>query len=273
MMATNRATLSSPIMLEGVAIHHGGSTRARLLPAISGGIVFVRNGVSIPAHVSNVSHATFGVMLSRDGEHVGVVEHLLSALFVRGITDARIEVEGPEIPIMDGSALPLVQLLDAQPLCPLDGDWPLLEITEPVDVHDEDRSVSVAPCENLEVSARIVFAHPAIGEQQWQGRIDWPTYLREIAPARTFGFLADRAQFQALGLARGASVETSLLFDTSAFLQGQQLRFDNEPVRHKVLDVLGDLSLASRPLKAMIKSDKGGHALNVALAIKLAKLL
>lgn len=259
-----KATLSQPFCLEGVAVHHGTRTQVQVFPAQDGGIVFLRRGVEIPAHIACVSQAAYGVTLTHRGESVGVVEHLLAALAMRGITEARVDVAGPELPILDGSALPFAEILEAQGIDRLPQPLADLELSRPVEVTQEARRVSALAGERLHVSARIDYPHPAIGVQHWEGELTWDVFLREIAPARTFGFLKDREHLTALGKAAGASLDNALVFDDHGPLSGN-LRFADEPVRHKVLDLLGDLALLGRPLRARVLSDCGGHELNTRL--------
>lgn len=264
-MMTNRRTPAAALSFHGIGIHSGLDTEAFIQPATSGGLVFVQHGVEIPARLEFLAGASYGLTLERDGQKVGVVEHLLSAFSVLGITDARIEVDGPELPIMDGSALPFLEALEETGTCELNHELRAIKVLEAIRVEAGDRWMIVEPADELEMDVSIDFDHPAIGCQHWVGSPDLTVFRKQIAPARTFGFLSDETALKSVNLAGGASVDNSLIFGDEGPLAGVILRFKDEPVRHKVLDTLGDLMLLGRPLKGRIRSHKGGHQLSVRL--------
>lgn len=242
-------------MIAGVGIHSGNTCRVRLHRA-EGPIRFRRGLTEIPASVDSVSSTERCVTLSAEGAGVALVEHLLAALHVAGYWRGVVaEVEGEELPILDGSALPWleeIERLGPPPPAPA----ALLPERE-LDL--ADGSVQVTPGER-EIDVRVDYPHPAIGAQRWRGG---PDCWRELLNARTFGFLAELESLRRVGLAFGADTENAIVFDDNGPLE--PLRYADEPVRHKALDLLGDLVLLGRPLQASVRIERGSHALHVNL--------
>ncbi|RJO70310.1 MAG: UDP-3-O-[3-hydroxymyristoyl] N-acetylglucosamine deacetylase [Myxococcales bacterium] len=270
-MTARRQTLAAPLTFSGIGVHTGAACRIRLVP-FAGGIVFQSGKTRLPARVDFLLEAERGIVLSKDDVTVAVVEHLLSALAAFGVSDALIEVDGPELPFMDGSAAPFVEALLAGGLISLDtaASAPLI-VSSPLEAREGERFVRVEPADRLEFDVAIDYPHPLIGKQRWAGPIDAATYRCELAPARSFGFLREHEALKQMGFARGASADNVLVFTEDAVLPGQTLRFPDEPARHKALDLLGDLALVGRPVVGRVVSFKGGHRLNAMLAAKLAK--
>ena len=263
-----RRTLRRSVGCTGIGLHSGKPVRLELLPAPAGhGIRFFRTdvGVEIPAtlgHLARLDHAT---TLSRDGVSVDTVEHLLAALFALGVDDARVEVDSPEIPIMDGSAAPFVILIHEVGLRPHPAPRHYLKIVKPVEVAAAGKWARLVPSDQFKVSYAIGFDHPLLRRQAATVRVSAESFADEIAPARTFGFLREVETLRKNGLALGGSLENAVVIGETGVLN-QKLRFEDEFVRHKILDAIGDLSLLGHPLVGHLEASKAGHALHAALA-------
>lgn len=265
-MTTNRKTIAETLAFSGIGIHSGSPCRTYIHPSESGGLSFSKSGVAIPVGLDFLVSAAFGLHFERDGISIVTPEHLLASLFMYGTTDAIIEVQGPEIPILDGSALPFVEALIETGVENLSQETDILRIMKKTpEIKNGDRLICVEPAEKLMLDVAVDYPHPAIGRQRWTGPAELETFTREIAPARTFGFLKDKETMYEAGFAKGASLENTLVFDTERLIQNQTLRFPDEPVRHKALDLIGDLALLGRPFQGKVTSFKGGHALSVDL--------
>lgn len=265
-----RRTLKSPIGCVGVGLHSGRRVSLTLRPAHAGhGIVFRRSdlGIDIPARFDRVSDTRLCTALVADGApqaRIGTVEHVMAALAGTGITDALIEVDGPEVPILDGSAAPFVFLIDCAGTTPLGMAAPVLEVLRSVRVGDEDAYAALhpAPLPGFEASLSIAFAAPAIGTQALSMRVTPASFRAGLAEARTFALAEEIAQLRAAGLAQGGSLENAVVVDGPMVLNPGGLRRADEFVRHKMLDVVGDLALAGAPLSARFVGHRSGHALN-----------
>jgi UDP-3-O-[3-hydroxymyristoyl] N-acetylglucosamine deacetylase len=264
-MYAQRKTISASVSIHGIGLHSGIYAKVELQPAPAGsGITFVRtdlDGFRIPALQESTTALDYATSVGRDDVSVGTVEHLLSALYAAGVTDVDVLIDGPEVPIVDGSALPFAHLIDAAGTRELGADVEVLRITEPIEVVDGDKSIRMTPSSRLIVRYRIEFDHPAIGHQSCHFDLHRDNFLRKIAPARTFGFVKDLDRLRAAGLARGGSIDNALVLDDEVLLNGP-LRFRDEYVRHKLLDLLGDLALIGRPIVGEITAVRGGHALH-----------
>jgi UDP-3-O-[3-hydroxymyristoyl] N-acetylglucosamine deacetylase len=268
-----RRTLKKNVSCTGIGLHSGKPVRLRLKPAPpESGIRFVRAdvGVEIPAtleHLARLDHAT---TLSRDGASIETVEHLLSALYGLGVDDVVVEVEGPEIPIMDGSAAPFAFLINEAGLKPHAVLRQYLKVLDTVEVVRGARSVRLTPSDHFEVTYTIGFDHPLLRYQSAGFKVTRETFIEEIAQARTFGFLSDVEALRRSGLALGGSLENAIVIGESGVLNNT-LRFEDEFVRHKILDAIGDLALLGHPIVGHLKAVKAGHALHAALARKLVE--
>jgi UDP-3-O-[3-hydroxymyristoyl] N-acetylglucosamine deacetylase len=220
--------------------------------------------------VDSASTFDYATTLSAGGVSVGTVEHVLSAAYGEGLDNCTIELDGPEVPILDGSALPFVRLFHAAGFERQDVPVIRLSISEPVEVSRDGRSVSFRPDgPGLTISYEIDFPHPVVGSQELTVAIRPEEYSTRIAPARTFGFARDVEALRARGLARGGSLHNAVVLDETGVLSGP-LRFRDEFVRHKVLDLLGDLALLGAVLDGHIHARKAGHALHIEFARALA---
>jgi UDP-3-O-[3-hydroxymyristoyl] N-acetylglucosamine deacetylase len=264
-MYAQRKTIKSKVSITGIGLHSGIYTRVALHPAPAGsGITFVRadlHGLRIPALQASTTALDYATTVGKDDVSVGTVEHLLAAIVAYGVTDLDVLIDGPEVPIIDGSALPFMHLIDAAGTRELGADMAVLRIAEPIEVVDGDKSIRITPSNRLVIKYRIEFDHPTIGRQSYHFDFRDDNFLRKIAPARTFGFMRDVEKLRAVGLARGGSVENAIVLDDRGVVNGP-LRFRDEFVRHKILDLIGDLALIGRPIVGEITAHRAGHALH-----------
>jgi UDP-3-O-[3-hydroxymyristoyl] N-acetylglucosamine deacetylase len=271
-MHVQRKTIKSNVSITGIGLHSGIYTTVELHPAPAGsGITFVRadlDGLRIPALQASTTALDYATTVGKDDVQVGTVEHLLAAIMAWGITDVDIHIDGPEVPIIDGSALPFMHLIDAAGVRELGTEIPVLRLREPVEVVDGDKSIRIVPANRLIIKYRIDFAHPMIGRQSLHFDLASDNFLKKIAPARTFGFMRDVEKMRAAGLARGGSVENAIVLNDEGVVNGP-LRFRDEFVRHKVLDLLGDLALIGRPIAGEITAHRAGHALHSQFVAKI----
>ena len=262
-----KKTIRSEIRVEGVGVHSGKPVRLILRPSNKGRIVFRRGDIGGPDMAVDPGRveALNSTTLAGPRFKVRTVEHLLASLFAFGVTSVVVELDADEIPILDGSALPFVRAIEAGGTRPLPGNVPVLEIRRPFAVEDNGASVVVEPGsagEGLRLAYTIEYPHPLIGRQS-RGLILTPeTFAAEAAPARTFGFIKDVETLHGRGLALGASFENTVVLDSERVINGP-LRFPDEFVRHKLLDLAGDLALAGRPLAGRFTAHKAGHRLHL----------
>ncbi len=257
-------TLAREACFAGVGAHTGAEVRVRLRPSDQGRIVFLRTdlgGLIIPVNAAS-AQASQCMVLSEGGARVRTVEHLLAALLMSGVDSLEVELDGEEIPILDGSAAPLVEILEEAGRRPLSGPRRYLRVVRPLLVADGRSAVAFEPASNFEVSYEIDYPHPLIGEQKLALALDPEAFRSQVAPARTFGFLKDAERLRAQGLALGSSLENTLVLDDRG-LVNPPLRFPDEFVRHKVLDLVGDLALLGAPLLGRVAARRAGHSLHL----------
>ncbi len=258
-------TIAKPIGCSGCGLHTGRQVNMVLKPAPeNSGIQFFRKDLGnrpIPALNANLSDTRYATSLSAGGMEVRTVEHLMSAVYGLEIDNLHVELNGPEVPILDGSAAPFVHLLTKAGVVPQRSLRRYLAVRRKVEVVDGDRKIQVFPSSGLRVSYAIDFQHPLIPYQEISMSINPERYLGEIAPARTFCRLEDVKQLRALGLVRGGSLQNAVVVTQNGFLNGN-LRYRNEFVRHKILDLLGDLGLAGHRILGHIVAFRAGHALH-----------
>lgn len=265
-----QTTLRTSVSIEGVGLHSGHPARAYLRPAPPGhGLVFVRldrPDQPIPARLTSASTFDYATTLNVNGVSIGTVEHVLSAAMGEGLDNCRIEIDGPEVPVLDGSALPFVRLFHAAGFERQEARVQPIRPSAPVEVKRGDRSVSFEPGgSGLTITYEIDFPHPVVGRQQLTIAVRPEEYSSRIAPARTFGFAREIEGLRSRGLARGGSLHNAVVLDEAGILSGP-LRFRDEFVRHKILDLIGDLALLGRPLAGRIFAHKAGHALHIEFA-------
>jgi UDP-3-O-[3-hydroxymyristoyl] N-acetylglucosamine deacetylase len=266
-------TLKSATKTTGVGLHTGVRVDLTLRPAPPDtGIVFHRvdlvPSVAIPADARHVGDTRLSSTLKHGGASVSTVEHILSALAGLGIDNLNIDIAGPEIPIMDGSAGPFVFLLQSAGIVEQDAPKRFLRILAPVEVKDGDKWARFDPFNGFKLDFTIDFPHPVFGSENRHVVIDFAehSYVKEVARARTFGFMQDVEAMRAAGLALGGSLQNAVVLDEFRVLNAEGLRYDNEFAKHKVLDAIGDLYLLGRPMIGQYTAYKSGHGLNNALA-------
>jgi UDP-3-O-[3-hydroxymyristoyl] N-acetylglucosamine deacetylase len=259
-----QATLREPLYFEGIGLHTGVQASVEVRPAAPDeGIAFVLDGTRVPATVDFVVDTARATVLGRDGATVSTTEHLLSALFAMGVSNAELVVDGPEIPARDGSAREFVDAIVRCGIEPQNRARRVFEVETPRWIRSGERLIAALP--SAEFRVRFVADFPApIGTQYYDGPIDSKRYREELAGARTFAYLHEVEALWARGLGRGGSLENALIFTPDGPMQS--LRWPDEAVRHKVLDLVGDLALLGAWPKCEIVAFKSGHELHAALA-------
>lgn len=265
----HQRTLKNVIRATGVGLHTGQKIRLTLSPApVDHGIVFRRVDldptVEINAHAEMVGDTTLSTSLGTGEVKVSTVEHLLSAMAGIGIDNAIIDVDGPEVPLMDGSAGPFVFLLQSAGIRDQEAPKKFIKITKEVQVSEGDKIASFMPFDGFKVAFSIDFDHPVFKDKPLKAEIDFSTtsYVKEVSRARTFGFVHEFEYMRSKGLARGASVDNAIAVDEYSILNEDGLRYDDEFVKHKILDAIGDLYLLGNSLIGEFRAHKSGHALN-----------
>jgi len=265
-------TLRNAIKATGVGLHTGEKVYLTLCPApINAGIVFRRVDldpvVEIPARAENVRETTLSTTLIANGEKVSTVEHLLAAMAGLGIDNAFVDVSASEVPIMDGSAGPFVFLIQSAGIEEQNAAKKFIRIKRPVTVEDGDKTASFLPFDGFKVSFSIDFDHPVFRERSPHAEIDFSStsFVKEVSRARTFGFMHEIEYLRSQGLARGGSVDNAIVVDEYRILNQDGLRYDDEFVKHKILDAIGDLYLLGYGVIGESRAHKSGHALNNAV--------
>ncbi len=262
-------TLAGPAVCAGVGVHSGQRVRIALRPAaVETGVVFVRSDLGevdnrIPARADAVSCTQLNTKISNaSGVSVSTIEHLMAAFAALDVDNVIVEVDGPEVPIMDGSALPFVQLLDRAGRRAQDAPRRYIEVLAPVEVQDGSKRAALLPCDRFEVAFEIAFPSSVIGRQAVDLAITERSFRDQLAAARTFGFVHEVEALRRMGLARGGSLDNAIVIDGDAILNPEPLRFRDEFVRHKGLDAVGDLYVLGAPVIGRFETRYGGHALN-----------
>lgn len=262
-------TLSGAAICAGVGVHTGARVRLAIRPAPAGhGIVFVRADITdrdnrVCVAPDTVVQTRLGTVIGNAaGVTVSTIEHLMAALCALGIDNAVIELDGPEVPIMDGSALPFVSLLDRAGFRRQEAPQHHIEILKPVRVEDGDKSAALLPCDRFELFFEIDFPTAVIGRQSVDLVLTEDSFRDELASARTFGFLEEVEALRAAGLGRGASLDNVIVIDGDRVINEEPLRYPDEFVRHKALDAVGDLYVLGAPLLGRFEGRKAGHAMN-----------
>ncbi len=264
-----RRTLDREISVEGNTLHAGQRVRLRLCPAGAGaGIVFRRDdlgGHAIPALYDRVSETRLGTVIAEGGASVGVIEHLMAAVAGAEIDDLAVVLDGPEPPILDGDALSYLALIEHAGSRNQEGTRRTIRVAQRVEVRQGEASAVLAPSDTREFDFEIVFPSAAIGTQRLVWSFSPEGFRRDIAPARTFGFMAELEALNRAGLGHGASLQNTLAIDGDRLVNAELQRFPDEFVRHKILDAIGDLALAGAPIIGRFEGRRSGHALNNAL--------
>jgi UDP-3-O-[3-hydroxymyristoyl] N-acetylglucosamine deacetylase len=260
-------TLEKEVFIRGVGLHSGRMINMRLRPAPRNtGIVFFRKdagNVQIPAGINNVVDTTFATNLASQGVKVGTVEHILSALAALNIDNLYIDLDGPEIPILDGSAHYFAQKILEAGIARQAERISCIRVLRPIVLKEGPCQIAVVPYEGTKVSCTVNYNHPLFDEQRMSVDITGTNFINEIAPARTFGFLRDVRMLRSRGLAKGGSLNNAIVVGENGVINKGELRFRDEFVRHKILDTIGDISLLGYPIYGHIITFRSGHSLNV----------
>jgi len=269
----HRQTLAQETAIEGIGLHSGLRVRLRLVPVeAETGIVFVRTdagGAVVPADLEWAGPCYYATVLSKDGVSVSTIEHLMAALYALQIDDIRVELDGPEVPILDGSSRPFVEAILAAGRRELPVIRQYLTMIRPVEITEEEKTIAVFPCPEYRVTYAIGFDHPLLGYQELTAS-PWGTeaFAEKLAPARTFVLEREVEALRSKGLAKGGSLENAVVLGENGVLNSG-LRFPDEFVRHKMLDLTGDLSLLGRPLRGHVIAYRAGHDLHGKLARRI----
>jgi UDP-3-O-[3-hydroxymyristoyl] N-acetylglucosamine deacetylase len=261
------------VEISGVGLHSGVPVKIRVTPApVSTGLVFLRSDLGnfpIPAlwrHVARVSYAT---SLMRQGVLISTTEHLLSTFYSLGIDNAFIEIDNLEVPILDGSGQPFVELIREAGLRHYRRKRRYLRIRRPISVEDRGKRITILPDDTFRLTCDVHFDHPLVGKQALEMEVTPERYAEKIAPARTFGFEYELDAMRNMGLIRGASLENAVCFNRETVLNPGGLRFPDECCRHKALDLIGDLALLGKPMLGHVIAERAGHAMHAALVTRI----
>jgi UDP-3-O-[3-hydroxymyristoyl] N-acetylglucosamine deacetylase len=271
----NQHTVASVVDITGIGLHTGVPVKLRLTPAPANtGIIFKRTdleGFTIEARAKHVARVSYATSLMKKGVLISTTEHLLSALAASGVDNVFIEIDNLEVPILDGSALPFLELIARAGLRRQRARRAYAKILKPLEVTEGGKRVAIFPSDTFRITYRIAFVHPLIGVQSLDFAPGEASYEKEIAPARTFGFLEEVEMLRKSGLVRGGSLENAIVLTREGVLNPEGLRFPDEFCRHKILDIIGDLLLFGHPLIGHVQADRAGHALHSALVNRLLK--
>ena len=269
---TLQRTLRRPTSCAGIGLHSGNKVNLSLKPAPADtGVRFRRSdlgGLEVAATVKHVGGINYATGLMRDAVRVDTVEHLLAALVSLGIDNVIVELNSPEVPIMDGSAAPFIYLIQEAGVKPLASPRRYLKVLRPMSLSRGDKRIAVYPSDHFKVTYSIAYDHPMLRHQSRTIRLTEDSFVEEIAPARTFTFLKEVEMLRQQGLALGGSLENAVVIGDTGVLNNA-LRFDDEFVRHKILDVIGDMALVGHPLIGHLVAHRGGHALHTAFAAQV----
>jgi len=267
-------TLMNEVGCTGIGLHTGGKVKINLRPApANSGIKFVRTDLKgrpeVEVRFDNVFDTTLATTIGTNGCKVSTIEHLMAAFFGLGIDNAVVELDGPEVPIMDGSAAPFVFLIKSGDVREQKSPKQFIVIKKPFKVDDGNRSVCIYPSKELKITYMIDFQHPLLRNQEYELTFSGRDFVREISTARTFGFMKDVETLKKNGFARGGSLDNAVVIDDFRIINEDGLRFDDEFVRHKILDFIGDISIVGSPIIGHFVVKKSGHFLNQHMLKKL----
>ena len=266
-------TIKRNVEAIGIGLHKGVPVKLRLEPlGEDSGIVFYRSdkGLSIPLSPENVIDTKMATVIGKNGVVISTIEHLMSAVYAFGIDNLRIVLDNDEVPIMDGSAISFVMMIEEAGIKELDAPKKFIKITKEVTVKDGEKFATLKPSEKISFNFEINFDHPFIGNQKYEFNFSTNSYIEEIARARTFGFLKEVQYLRSIGLALGGSLENAIVLDDKKILN-DSLRFKDEFVRHKILDAIGDISLIGANFIGSYEAFASGHYLNHLLTKKLVQ--
>ena len=262
-----------PVEASGVGLHYGVPVSIRILPAPpSTGIVFLRTDLDnfpVPASWRHVARVSYATSLMRQSVLISTTEHLLSAFYSMGVDNAYVEIDNIEVPILDGSSEPFVQLIQQAGLKSYRRRKRFLRIRRPVSVEAGSKRITILPSDRFLLTCDVFFDHPWIGRQSIDMEVTPERYAQSIAPARTFGFERELGQMRDMGLIRGAGLNNAVCFSDSGPMNPGGLRFADECCRHKALDLIGDLALIGKPLLGHVIAERAGHAMHTALVARI----
>jgi UDP-3-O-[3-hydroxymyristoyl] N-acetylglucosamine deacetylase len=268
----SQLTIQHPVEIEGIGLHTAVQSRLRLVPAPADtGVVFRRvdlDNFEIEADVAHVARVSYATSLMKQGVLISTTEHLLAALYCCGIDNIYVELNALELPILDGSSRPFIEMLARAGTRRLRRQRRYIHVVKPLEFSDGDRRIGIYPADEFRVHCFVDYHHPCAGPQEIEMPVNRETFSRELAPARTFTFVKELVALQKMGLIRGGSLANAIVMDDNSILNSP-LRFADEFVRHKALDLIGDLALVGRPLQGRIVAHKAGHALHTQLVTRL----
>jgi len=268
----NQTTIERSVETQGVGLHTGVHCRMRFTPAPADtGIVFRRTDLDnfqIEAQGHNVARVSYATSLMKKGVWLSTTEHVLAAIYSCGIDNIYIDVDALELPILDGSAKPFLEMIDEAGIRKLHRRRRFLKVLKPVEVQDGDRRIGIYPANEFKIRAFVEFAHPMVGQQRVELSVNRESFTKLLSTARTFCFLDDVERLRAAGLARGGSLDNAIVLTRDGVMNGP-LRSPDEFVRHKALDLIGDLALLGRPLLGRVEAHKAGHSLHTQLVSRL----
>ena len=266
-------TVQRPVEASGIGLHSGVAVKIRILPAPpSTGIVFIRtdlDGFTIPASWRYVQKVSYATSLMRSGVLISTTEHLLSVFYSMSVDNAFVEIDNLEVPILDGSGKPFVELIRAAGIKQYRRRRRFLRIRRPVSVESGGKRISILPSDRFLLTCDVYYKHPMVDRQVIEMEVTPERYAAELAPARTFGFEYELDQMRNMGLIRGASLENAVCFTRNSVLNPGGLRFHDECARHKALDLIGDLALIGKPVLGHVIAERAGHAMHYALVNKI----
>lgn len=267
-------TINDITEISGIGLHSGAEIQLRLRPADANtGIIFHRRDgdrtVDIKASAENVVDTRMATVLGRDGLSVSTVEHFLAALTACGIDNLHVDINGPEVPILDGSAAPFIQQIQKVGTTSLEASRKFIAIRNPIELIEGEKRINIIPSRFFRITFDIAFEHKAIALQQYSMKFSTDSFKKDIAPARTFGFLHEVEFLKANGLARGGSLDNAVVINDEGVMNPEGLRFQDEFVRHKILDACGDFSLLGHPMLGHIRAFKAGHDMNAKMVRKI----
>lgn len=265
-------TIGRTVETEGIGLHTAVHSHLRLSPAPPDtGIVFRRtdlDGFKVEAHVRNVARVSYATSLMKQGVLLSTTEHVLAALYACSVDNVFVDIDALELPILDGSAQPFIKMLERAGLRRQRRRRIYLRVLKPLEVSEGGRKIGIYPGEKFHIRCFVDYAHPKVGRQEVELDVDRASFSKELATARTFGFMSDFEGLRAMGLIRGGSLENAIVLSDKDILNGP-VRFPDEFVRHKALDLIGDLALIGKPLKATVVAHRAGHALHTQLVTRL----
>jgi len=268
----SQTTIQNPVEAVGIGLHTAVPSRIRLVPAPPDtGIVFRRvdlENFEIEAHGRNVARVSYATSLMKKGVLLSTTEHLLAALYAGGIDNVYVEIDAIEVPILDGSSQPFIEMLQKAGIRRQRRRRRYLKVLRPLKISDGDRYIGIYPSDEFRVHCLVDYTHPMIGRQEIEMVVNRESFSQRLARARTFGFVEELEKLRAVDLIRGGSLENAIVLTRDGIMNGE-LRYSDEFGRHKTLDLIGDLALLGRPLLARVEAHKAGHALHTQLVSRL----